>query len=105
MKVKEQFLHYGRFKDNNARKLGFGRTLGWEIDPLKWSILVRKKSVTVVEVLSTTPLNVSFRRALTRVNLESWYRLVASVINTSKRYRHLHLESPQSECSLHVPSI
>jgi hypothetical protein len=31
--------------------------------------IVRKKNKSVVQVLSTTPLNVSFRRALVRVQL------------------------------------
>jgi hypothetical protein len=43
--------------------------------------LVRKKSATVQSVFSTTPLNVSFRRSLVGVNLQSWHDLVHSIAN------------------------
>lgn len=88
MKVKDQFLHYGRFKVHNGKETRFWED-NWVGDrrlkiayPNLYQI-VRKKSATVAEVLSTTPLNVTFRRALTGVNLESWYKLVACVLNTS----------------------
>jgi hypothetical protein len=42
--------------------------------------ITRKKNVTVASVLSTVPLNVTFRRALTGVNLKNWLKLVESVI-------------------------
>ena len=43
--------------------------------------IVRKKHITVAEVLSSNPLNVSFRRALVGVKLTEWYNLVASLIH------------------------
>jgi hypothetical protein len=86
--VKDQFLHYGRFKVHNRKETRFWED-NWVGDrrlkiayPNLYQI-VRKKSATVAEVLSITPLNVTFRRALTGVNLESWYKLVACVLNTS----------------------
>jgi hypothetical protein len=42
--------------------------------------LVRKKNMTVAQILSTTPLNVSFRRALEGVNWDNRICIVRSVI-------------------------
>jgi hypothetical protein len=42
--------------------------------------IVRKKNVSVAQVLSTTPLNVSFRRALVGDNWDKWLRLVESIL-------------------------
>jgi hypothetical protein len=39
--------------------------------------------MTVAQVLSTTPLNVSFRRTLDGVNGDKWTRLVRSVISVN----------------------
>jgi hypothetical protein len=43
--------------------------------------IVRKKNVLVAQVLSTTPLNVSFRRALVGENWAKWMQLVGSIFN------------------------
>ena len=43
--------------------------------------IVRKKSASVITVLSTTPLNMAFRRYLVGVNLQAWYDVVAMVAN------------------------
>jgi hypothetical protein len=73
--------------------------------------IVRKKSVTVAEVLSTTPLNVNFRRALTGSNLAAWYRLVASVLNTRLTGNrdvfiwNLHKSGVFSTCSFYMALI
>jgi hypothetical protein len=88
MKVKEQFLRCGRFKVNSGLETRFWEDTWVGDKPLKVVYanlyqIVRKKSATVAEVLCTTPLNVAFRRALTGLNLASWYRLVANVISTS----------------------
>jgi hypothetical protein len=42
--------------------------------------LVRKKNMSVAQVLSTTPLNVSFRRAIVGDNWDNWLSLVGSVL-------------------------
>jgi len=41
--------------------------------------IVRKKQATVADVLNSTPLNVSFRRALVGNKLLEWQSLVARV--------------------------
>jgi hypothetical protein len=46
--------------------------------------LVKKKNLSVAQVLSTTPLNVSFRRALlVGVNRDNWFDLVGSVLEVN----------------------
>jgi hypothetical protein len=45
--------------------------------------LVRKKGVSVAYVLSSTPLNISFRWAIVGERLEEWLRLVALVLPVS----------------------
>ena len=43
--------------------------------------IVRRKHATVVEILSSNPLNVSFRRVLVGDLLTEWYSLVASLVH------------------------
>jgi hypothetical protein len=43
--------------------------------------LARNKKVTVAKVLSTSPLNISFRRALVGANRNKWMELVGSVLH------------------------
>jgi hypothetical protein len=45
--------------------------------------LVKKKNLSVAQVLSMTPLNVSFRRALVGVNWDNWFNLVGSVLEVN----------------------
>jgi len=42
--------------------------------------LVRNKGAMVAHVLSTSPLNVTFRRALVGDNMDKWLRLVGSIL-------------------------
>jgi len=69
MGVKDQFLNLGKFKLNSGSKLRFweDKWLGTQALKFQYPNLlnnVRKKHATVAEVLSTNPLNVSFKRAL-----------------------------------------
>jgi hypothetical protein len=43
--------------------------------------LERNKKVSVAKVLSTSPINVSFRRALVGVNRDKWLELVGVVLH------------------------
>jgi hypothetical protein len=43
--------------------------------------IVRRKHATVAEVLQSTPLNVSFRRALTENKLSQWHDLVGRLLD------------------------
>jgi hypothetical protein len=42
--------------------------------------IVRKKNMSVAQVLSTTPLNVSFRRVLVGDSWDKWLELVGNVL-------------------------
>jgi hypothetical protein len=59
--------------------LWLGKELLMKKYPTLYNI-VRKKNMTVAQVLSTTPLNVSFRRALVGDNWDKWLRLVESIL-------------------------
>ncbi|WVZ81603.1 hypothetical protein U9M48_028958 [Paspalum notatum var. saurae] len=47
--------------------------------------IVRKKGATVADVMSSTPLNVSFRRGLYRERLNAWNELVGRVMSLKLR--------------------
>jgi hypothetical protein len=44
---------------------------------------VRKKPASVAQVLSTTPLNVSFRRVLVGENWDQWINLMGSILTVN----------------------
>lgn len=88
MKIKELFLSHGRFVTNRGINVRF-----WED---KWLgdfslehrfpslyYITRRKHATVANVLSSTPLNVSFRRGLQGDTLRQWNSLVALVLDVS----------------------
>ena len=86
MGVKDQFLNLGRFKLVSGNQIRFWEDKWLGNQKLKNQFpnlfnIVRKKHITVAEVLSSNPLNVSFRRALVGVKLTEWYNLVASLIH------------------------
>jgi hypothetical protein len=69
MKVKDEFLSMGRFDLGDESQVRFWEDSWIMPHPFKTLFpslynIVRKKSVTVRTVLSTTPLNVAFRRSL-----------------------------------------
>jgi hypothetical protein len=69
MEVKDLVLQRGRFRVHDGSQTRFWEDLWLVKEPLmvKYPSLyrnVRKKNLSVTQVLSTTPLNVSFRRAL-----------------------------------------
>jgi hypothetical protein len=88
MKIKELFLSHGRFVTNRGINVRF-----WED---KWLgdfslehrfpslyYITRRKHATVANVLSSTPLNVSFRRGLQGDTLRQWNSLVALILDVS----------------------
>jgi hypothetical protein len=81
MEVKDLVLQRGRFRIQDGSKTRFWEDLWLGKDPLmvKYPSLykiVRKKNMLVAQVLSTTPLNVSFRRALVGDSWDKWLELV-----------------------------
>jgi hypothetical protein len=85
MEIKDSFLSNGCFKVNNGEQTRFWEDKwvgGQSLKSLYPSLynITRKKNVTVASVLSTVPLNVSFRRALVGNNLNLWLQLVERVM-------------------------
>ena len=69
MEVKDQFFARGRFLIHSGHQASFWEDLWMGDKPFKVTFpslynLVRNKGATVAHVLSTSPLNVTFRRAL-----------------------------------------
>jgi hypothetical protein len=86
MEVKNLVLERGRFQVHDGSQTRFWEDLWIGKEPFKVKFpslynLVKKKNMTVVEVISTTPFNVSFRRTLDGVNRDKWTCLVRSVIS------------------------
>ena len=81
MKVKNDFLRWVSFKVHNGEQVRFwddvwlGHTSFRERFPRLYN-LVRRKHDTVQQVISSVPLNVSFRRNLIGQNLDDWQELV-----------------------------
>jgi hypothetical protein len=76
MEVKNLVLERGRFQVHDGSQTRFWEDLWLGKEPLMIKYpalynLVRKKNVSVAQVLSTTPLNISFRRALVGDNWDN----------------------------------
>jgi hypothetical protein len=80
MGVKYQFLNLGRFKLVSGNQIRFWEDKWLGNQKLKDQFLWRKHA-TVAKVLSSNPVNVSFRRALVGDKLTEWYSLVHINLN------------------------
>ena len=88
MEVKEQFLSCGRFKVGNGSQTRFWEDLWIGSETLMKRFpslynITRRKNDIIANVLSTIPLNVSFRRALIGDRLRKWIFLVTEVVTYS----------------------
>lgn len=86
MKVKDQFFQYGSFKPGNGMEIRFWEDTWLGLQPLKYQYpslynVVRKRHSTLAEVMSTTPLNVSFRRSIVGPKLVEWNDLISRLAN------------------------
>ncbi|WVZ49766.1 hypothetical protein U9M48_001095 [Paspalum notatum var. saurae] len=84
MKVKDQFMDLSTFQVHNGLQIRFWEDKWLENFTLKEQYpslfnIARKKHSSVAHVLSTNPLNISFRRALVGDKLIKWNDLVARV--------------------------
>lgn len=75
MKVKNQFLECGHFKFYSGTKIRFWEDTSIRDKSFKLVYpnlyhIARKRTVTVAKVPSTTPLKVSYRRAIVEKNLK-----------------------------------
>jgi hypothetical protein len=78
MKVKMEFLSLGKFDLGDGSQVRFWEDSWIRACPLKSQCptlfnVVRKKNASVRSVMSIIPLNVAFRRSLTRVNLQALF--------------------------------
>jgi hypothetical protein len=76
MKVKDEFLSMDSLDLGDGSQVHFWEDSWITPHPLKTIFstlynIVRKKSASVISVLSTRPLNVAFRRSLMGVNLQA----------------------------------
>jgi hypothetical protein len=88
MKVKDQFIAGGSFQIRSGSEARFWEDVWLDDKPLRLKYpslysIVRRKDATVAQVLSTIPLNVSFRRSLTNNHLFAWHHLVSKVASTN----------------------
>ncbi|WVZ96321.1 hypothetical protein U9M48_041976 [Paspalum notatum var. saurae] len=85
LNVKDLFLSLGRFKlvIGNQLRCWEDKWLGnhafKHVYPNLFNI-VRKKHATVADVFRSSPLNISFRRALVGNKLQEWHNLVANLM-------------------------
>ena len=90
MKVKGEFLSMGKFDLGDGSQVCFWEDLWISPRPLKSLFpalynIVRRKSASERSVLSTTPLNVAFRRSLMYANLQAWHDVAAMVADVHLR--------------------
>ena len=88
MEVKEHFFPRGKFVVQNGTLIRFWEDWWIGREPLMKQFpelynIVRQKHQTVASVMSTLPLNISFRRALVGGKLKRWFDLVALVMNVN----------------------
>jgi hypothetical protein len=75
MEVKELLLQHGRFRVESSHQTRFWEDVWVDQEPLMRMLpdlyrIVRKKGVSVASVLSSTPLNISFRWGIVGERLE-----------------------------------
>jgi hypothetical protein len=85
MEVKNILLERGKFEVHDGTQTRFWEDLWIGREPLMKSYpslysITRKKNVTVAQVLATTPLGITFRRAVVGENWNKWLRLVEGVM-------------------------
>jgi hypothetical protein len=86
MHIKDEVLSKGCFNINDGTGTRFSEDTWLGDKPLKDTYpslyhIARDRKVTISKVMSSIPLNVSFRRSLMDNNLSQWLQLVARVSN------------------------
>ena len=84
MKVKRHFWQFGVHKVNNGTQIYFWKDVWLDGVPFNEQYvllynIVSNNHATVVEVLASSSLNVSFRRAVVGVKLSQWVAVVHRV--------------------------
>ena len=86
MKVKQDFLRFGTFKINNGSQVRFWEDTWIDNRALKVQYpglygIVRRKFVTIADVLSEAEPNVAWRRSLIGPKLAAWNELLSRIAN------------------------
>jgi hypothetical protein len=86
MRIKDEVLAKGSFdvKDGTKTRFWYDTWVGDKPLKVKYPSLyniVRDRHATVLKVLATSPLNISFRRALVDRKLLEWLNFVAQISN------------------------
>jgi hypothetical protein len=86
MHIKDEVLSKGCFNINDGTSTRFWEDTWLGDKPLKDTYpylyhIARDRKVTIYKVLSSIPLNISFRRSLVDNNLSQWLHLVTQVSN------------------------
>jgi hypothetical protein len=86
MHIKDEVISNGCFNINDGTSTRFWEDTWLGDKPLKDTYpslyhIVRDRKVTISKVMSSIPLNISFRRSLVDNNLSQWLHLVARVSN------------------------
>ena len=86
MKIKDQFFRFGSFQVKNGRQVRFWKDI-WVGNatlqrqfPMLYNV-VRRKDELVANVMSTSPLNISFRRPIVGTKLIAWNELLLKISN------------------------
>jgi len=84
MKVKDRFCHLSTFNLYNGTHIRFWEDRWFRNSTLKEQYpslynICRKKHISIASVFSSTPLNISFRRALVGENRLKWNELVMRI--------------------------
>ena len=85
MEAKDLLLQHGKFKVNGGHQTRFWEDVWIDQQPLMRKFpdlyrIVRRRGVSVASVLSSTPLNISFRRGIVGERLKEWLKLVSLVL-------------------------
>jgi len=88
MNVKETFMSLGSFNVGDGSQVRFWEDKWLGNQPLIERFpalfhLVRRKQDIVSNVLSSVPLNISFRRNLVGRNMRDWHRIVNSLLEVN----------------------
>ena len=97
MAVKDQFFNLVRFNLRDGSQIRFWEDTWLRNQPLSYRFpnlynIVRKKHATVAKVFNTTPLNVSFRRALIGNKMLEWNNRIATIVNVNRREGYYHMD-------------
>jgi hypothetical protein len=90
MKIKHEFSSFGAFKIQDGTQVRFWKDIWLGSTPMRAQYhylynIARSKKATIADVLSFSPPNISWRRALVGNMLVAWNRLLSHIANLTLR--------------------